>query len=127
MGFGSVISLLDETEQTPNYDIERVKAMGFNRFSIPLRDFSAPTLENFKSFLTTVEKALSQGKVFVHCLGGSGRTGTMGAAYWISKGLSVKDAVKKVRQSNPRAIETWGQENSLHKLGMFIASREERI
>ena len=67
-------------------------------------------------FLAAVERALGQGKVFVHCQGGSGRTRTTGAAYWVSKGLSVKEAVERVRQANPRAIETWEQENSLYKV-----------
>ena len=115
-GFTAIISLLDETEQPPAYNVKTTEAMGVTRVSIPLRDFSAPTLENFKSFLAAVEKALGQGKVFVHCQGGSGRTGTMGAAYWVSKGLSVKEAVEKVRQANPKAIETREQENSLHKV-----------
>jgi protein-tyrosine phosphatase len=52
-------------------------------------------------------------KVLVHCQGGSGRTGTMGAAYWIAKGLSAADAIRKVRQANPDAVETIGQERIL--------------
>jgi hypothetical protein len=34
-GFRTIISLLDEDEQSPHYDIEIIKAMGFRRYSIP--------------------------------------------------------------------------------------------
>ncbi|NIO22011.1 MAG: hypothetical protein GTN76_15095 [Candidatus Aenigmarchaeota archaeon] len=34
-GFRSIISLLDEGEQSPAYDVGEVKAMGFERYSIP--------------------------------------------------------------------------------------------
>lgn len=37
----------------------------------------------------------------------------MGAAYWIGKGLSAADAVRKVRRANPHAVETTGQERML--------------
>ena len=124
-GFRSIISLLDEEEQRPNYDLEQVEAMGFKRYSIPVKDFSAPTLDKFQVFLRTVQQALSQGKVVVHCQGGSGRTGTMGAAYWVHRGLSAEEAVKKIRQSNPNAIEAEEQKNSVYELEAFIASSNQ--
>lgn len=122
-GFRSVISLLDEGEQSPAYDVEEVKAIGFERYSISLRDFSAPGLADFKAFLEAVHRALSQGKVLIHCQAGLGRTGTMAAAYWIDKGLSVNEAIKRVRKVNPGVIGTDEQEYSLYELEAFIASR----
>lgn len=122
-GFRSIISLLDEREQSPNYEIEEVEAMGFKRYSIPLKDFSTPMLDDFKAFLNAVNRTLGQGKVLIHCQAGLGRTGTMAAAYWINKGLSVNEAIKKIRKSNPSVIESDEQENSLYELEASIASR----
>jgi atypical dual specificity phosphatase len=97
--------------------------MGFQRYSIPLRDFSVPMLEDFKLFLRAVHRALEHGKVLVHCQAGLGRTGTMAAAYWIAKGLSVNEAINKIRRSNPGIVEADEQENRLYELEAFITSR----
>jgi atypical dual specificity phosphatase len=120
-GFRTIISLLDENEQTPYYDIVGIEAKGFKRYSIPLQDFTAPALADFKKFMEIVINSLKEGKVLVHCQGGIGRTGTMAAAYWIKKGLSANEAIKKIRNSMPGAVETPEQEEGLLELEAFIA------
>lgn len=119
-GFRTIISLLDEDEQSPYYDIERIEAKGFKRYSIPVGDFTAPALADFQKFLDIVDKSLKHGKVLVHCQGGLGRTGTMAAAYWIKKGLSANEAIKKVRKSRSGAIAMPEQEDSLFELEASI-------
>jgi len=120
-GFRTIISLLDEDE-SPYYDPKKMEEMGFNRYSIPIRDFTAPTLADFKKFLDIVSDSLKQGKVLVHCQGGMGRTGTMAAAYWIKKGLSARNAIAKVRKSRLGAIESPEQKEALHRLEASIKS-----
>jgi len=120
-GFRTIISLLDENEQTPYYEIVGIEAKGFKRYSIPIQDFTAPVLTDFKKFVDIVTESLKKGKVLVHCHGGIGRTGTMAAAYWIKKGLSANEAIKKIRNSMPGAIEMPEQEESLFELEAVIA------
>ena len=120
LGFRTIISLLDESEQRPNYDVDEAKTMGFDRVSIPIRDFTTPTPNQLSQFLNSLDKALENGKVIMHCEGGSGRTGTMGAAYWIKKGLSWKEAIERVRKSRPHAVETKEQEESLEELEKLL-------
>ncbi len=115
-GFVSIICLLDRTEQAPKYDPDVAEKMGYSWHCIPIRDFAAPTPDQFQEFQRLVEQALPKGKVLVHCQGGSGRTGTMGAAYWILKGSTVKQACEKVRQARLGAVETPEQKDSLRKL-----------
>jgi protein-tyrosine phosphatase len=88
-GFRTIISLLDEDEENPYYDVEKIEAKGFKRYSIPVKDFTAPTQADFKKFLDILSKSLEQGKVLVHCQGGTGRTGTMAAE-------NLRDAVLKL-------------------------------
>jgi len=125
-GFKTVISLVDFNEQLPNYDIDEIKAMGFQYVSIPIKNFTAPTEEMFKLFLETVEQSLKNGKVVMHCEGGSGRTGTMAAAYWIKKGLPAKDTIDKVRKSNRSAVETSAQKSSLYMLDKSTTTRNRK-
>jgi protein-tyrosine phosphatase len=81
-------------------------------------------LAKFKEFMGIAKKASKTGKVLVHCQGGSGRTGTMAAAYWIHKGLSAQEAIKKVREANPTAVENPKQEKSLLKLETSIRRKK---
>ena len=121
-GFRIIISLLDETQQLPDYDAKKAEEMGFKRYSIPVRDFKAPTQGQFQEFQDIMGKA--KGKIIIHCQGGSGRTGTMGAAHWISKGLPAHRAIEKVKQSNPGAVEEPEQEESLYELAAVIGKNE---
>jgi atypical dual specificity phosphatase len=123
-GFRTIISLLDEEEQSPYYDVEKVGAKGFKRYSIPIRDFTAPTRSEFKKFLDLVGDSLKKGKVVVHCQGGLGRTGTMAAAYWIRKGVSANEAIEKVRKSRPGAVEVPEQRESLFEFEAAIKKGE---
>jgi atypical dual specificity phosphatase len=120
VGFRTIISLLDEDEQSPYYETKEMEEMGLIRYSIPIRDFTPPSLADFNKFLDIVSNSLKQGKVLVHCQGGIGRTGTMAAAYWIKKGLSAKNAIAKARKSRLGAIESSEQEEALYRLEASI-------
>lgn len=112
LGITTVISLLDETEQIPAYSNEIFRAGKLqHRHSIPVRDYSAPSIGQLREFIDLVHQ--SPGAVLIHCQGGSGRTGTFGAAWLISKGFSSDGAIRAVREMNPNAVETAAQEECL--------------
>jgi ADP-ribosyl-[dinitrogen reductase] hydrolase len=55
-------------------------------------------------------------RIFIHCKGGLGRTGTLAAELLVSFGEEVSDAMKRVRIARPGAIETMEQEDYLEAL-----------
>lgn len=52
-------------------------------------------------------------KIFVHCRGDLGRTGTLAARLLIENGLEPAEAIIQVRVARPGAIETMAQEEYL--------------
>lgn len=56
--------------------------------------------------------ALAAGKkVFIHCRGGLGRTGTLAARLLVARGLEPEKAIEEVRRARPGALETVEQED----------------
>ncbi len=60
-----------------------------------IRDFGIPTKEFMTKILDVIDTALNAGhKVYVHCWGGIGRTGTVVGCYFVRKGESGEQALK---------------------------------
>lgn len=97
VGFTLVVSLLDEAHQPPRYTPQRLEELGVRRVNVPIEDFQAPSLAQLCELAELVESECMNGKILVHCQGGTGRTGTAAAAYWISKGIPFSEAVARVR------------------------------
>lgn len=105
-GFNVIVSLLEEDVQRPYYDPARAQAMGYQRHNIPVGDFESPTVDQLVEFIDLLGRLPDDAKIIVHCYAGIGRTGTFAAAYWIAKGLTPDDAVSRVRQARPEAVQT---------------------
>jgi protein-tyrosine phosphatase len=112
-GFRLIVSLLNEEEQHPSYDVARAFRLGFERQVIAVRDFHAPAVAQLREFVDLVASRRGSCKVIVHCQGGTGRTGTMAAAYWIARGQSAAAAIKRVRDVRPGAVEVDEQRAAL--------------
>ena len=95
------------------YDVE----VRHERFAIG--DFGLPTPELMTTILDTIEKNLQVGrKIYLHCWGGIGRTGTTVGCYLVRKGKSAEGALDQLStwwRSVPksyyhsRSPETWEQ------------------
>ena len=72
---------------------------GAVRINHPITDFGVPSPLQMQSILQSIQSALSQGgKVYVHCKGGIGRTGTVAATWLTEQGLDDKQALALLLQ-----------------------------
>ena len=93
---------------------ELVRAAGMRYERIPLESTDAPEPEQVKRFLEIVRDP-SAHPVYVHCLHGVDRTGTMIAVYRMTvEGWSNSDALAE--------MEHFGAHSVLHDLRRFVAS-----
>ncbi|HDG64321.1 MAG: dual specificity protein phosphatase family protein [Thermococcus sp.] len=122
--FDAVIILTYEYEMY--YDMEELLKREIEVLYAPIEDFTAPTLEELLEIVKWIQERARQGKkVLIHCLGGSGRSGTVAVAYLMySEGLSLRDALTKVRSLKPSAVETEEQTGVLKELGKYLKQRK---
>lgn len=124
-GFDLFIDLTKPNETWPYHRIlrEEAKVYGVEVTSqrFPIGDFGLPTTEQMNSILDAIDEGLQAGrKIYLHCLGGIGRTGTTVGCYLVRQGKSGADALdqlsawwKSVPKSryHPRSPETAQQAN----------------
>jgi len=122
--FDAVVILTYEYEMY--YDMEELLKREIEVLYAPIEDFTAPTLEELLEIVKWIQERARQGKkVLIHCLGGSGRSGTVAVAYLMySEGLSLRDALTKVRSLKPSAVETEEQTGVLKELGKYLKQRK---
>ncbi len=91
---------------------------GINWLHLPIPDVSTPTDEFEAAWATVGEGVRSRLRngfnVLVHCKGGLGRAGTIAARLLVELGADPEDAIQRVREARPGAIETVEQERHVH-------------
>lgn len=119
----TIVSLIDPREGRLNYN---PAIPGVKWIEIPVKDFTAPSVENLLHFVKVVEE--SPGTVLVHCEGGSGRTGTFGAAWLMRTGeIWATRAIEMLREENPNAVETDEQKTILIGFEKRISKSARKI
>lgn len=83
---------------------EHVEALGIRRVHLPVRDGQLPSPEQVRRFFEVVQE--SEGRVFVHCGAGVGRTGTMAGAWLVgNNGAQSWDALARNLAVGPPSLE----------------------
>lgn len=79
-------------------------SMGVDYVRIPVRDGQIPSAAEVRQFLEAVRT--SDGRVFVHCGAGVGRTGTMAAAWLVASGAAgPTEAMRRNLSVGPPSLE----------------------
>ena len=100
-GVTTIVDL--RAEENIKVDEALLDRLGVQRISIPIRDGQTPTDEDVARFFSIMKN--SDGKVYVHCGAGVGRTGSMVGAYLVSKGIDADEALKRNLSVGPPSLE----------------------
>ncbi|NJE10816.1 dual specificity protein phosphatase family protein [Thermococcus sp. MAR1] len=121
--FDAVVVLVEEFELL--YSLSEWQRRGVEVLHSPVRDFSAPDLGQLLEILRWIEARVAEGKkVLIHCMGGLGRSGTVAVAWLMySKGLPLREALRRVRSLRPGAVEVEEQMGVLKELERLLRSR----
>lgn len=106
-------------------DDEQVKNIGFEYAFIPVKDFSAPNVGDMHEFVNFVDRMLEQNNPVVVCCGaGIGRTGTMLAAYLVSRCYSPEEALDEVREKRGIGVESYVQRVAIFRYARSVRKCE---
>lgn len=100
-GIDTFIDLTKEDENIPYENMLKEQSQIYDRdaryYRFPIGDFGLPTPELMKTILDKIDQSLQAGgRVYVHCWGGIGRTGTTVGCYLVRRGLSGEEALRQL-------------------------------
>jgi hypothetical protein len=100
-GFNTFIDLTceGETEDYKPFLREQAGYLGLavECMRFPIGDYGLPTQETMSAILDAIDGALARGrKIYLHCYGGIGRTGTTVGCYLVRQGLTGSEAIHQL-------------------------------
>lgn len=95
---------------------------------LPTPDQTAPTLEQLTAGVSFIQKHIdSGGRVYIHCHHGEGRGPSMTAAYLISTGITLDDALTQIRAIRSFIRPTTVQLERLREFEQHITSNTLKL
>jgi ADP-ribosyl-[dinitrogen reductase] hydrolase len=133
-GIGTIIDLTDDADRLHPYaaDLEAIAAargIEVRRVSHPIPDLGVTTPDHYERIVADISQALAIGrKVYVHCWGGVGRTGTVVGIWHVSRGHDVEQALNCIRvaRSGTRKAGRAAPENDEQVNAIRAAAERDR-
>lgn len=92
-----IINLREEFDYNSLVNIDKIRYL-----YLPTGDDSSLSRKNLEKGILEIKKEIeSGGKVFIHCLEGLGRSATLLAAYFITEGYTLSNAIEKIKSRRP--------------------------
>ena len=115
----TIVTLVEDKEIENLCDkkffVRKIYSHNLKWLHMPIEDLKAPDHKFIEKWQTTkvlLKNDLIEGKnIFVHCMGGKGRSGTIAAILLVEFGEKHKEAIEIVREKRKGAIETKEQED----------------
>ncbi|MCI0712361.1 MAG: dual specificity protein phosphatase family protein [Chloroflexi bacterium] len=96
MGITAVVNMREE------FDDATVGIAPERYLHLPTIDHTAPSMEQLCEGIAFIKDEIENGgKVYIHCASGIGRAPTMACAYFISTGLTMKEARATIKRKRP--------------------------
>ena len=93
---------------------------------ISIKDKNIPSVTNMEKALKILHSASTEKRVYLHCLRGLGRTGTVVGCYLIEKGLTTEEALNKISSLRKGTLGSWWKSPELNLQINFIKRWELR-
>ena len=87
----AVLDLTAEYDEVPEF-------LRRDYLNVPILDLTSPSVEQLRQ---AVEHIRSHATCYVHCSLGRGRTGAVAAAYLITEGMCLEDALAEIKRFQP--------------------------
>ena len=126
-GFDMFMDLTNSNETWPYLNILREEAKIYEveavHLRFPIGDFGLPTSQQMNSILDSIDQNLQAGhKIYLHCWGGIGRTGTVVGCHQVERGYSATRALERIEElrrdsskAGRRSPETAAQSDFVRK------------
>ncbi|KAF0108456.1 MAG: hypothetical protein FD146_1030 [Anaerolineaceae bacterium] len=112
-GFDAFFDLTQEGELVPYEPLLREDAQHYSDRTVtyrrfPIGDYGLPTTGQMKNLLDAIESALAAGhKIYLHCWGGVGRTGTTVGCWLVRRGMTGEQSLAQLAewwQAVPKSV-----------------------
>lgn len=110
-----VTGVVNMRSKPPTYQ-KKMAEHDISFLHLPVVDNTAPTIEQLKKGVDFISQHVNAGgKCYIHCRMGEGRGPTMGSAYLISEGFTLKEAIDAILLKRPFLKITPPQKKQLQK------------